>query len=68
MKKSKVQEITEYLPIMLMTFILCGMIYFSLEMIFRGRSDWTMFVCAGMIGVLASALNNVFTYEMLFQE
>ena len=68
MKKSKIQKIIEYIPVMFVIFIICGIIYFSLEMIFRGRSDWTMFVCAGLIGVLASALNNIFTYEMLFQE
>ena len=44
------------------------MIYFTLEIIFRGRSDWTMFICAGLVGVLTSALNNIFTYDMLFQE
>lgn len=68
MKKNIINKIANYLPIMIITFIICGMIYFTLEIIFRGRSDWTMFVCAGFIGVLTSALNNIFTYDMLFQE
>ena len=68
MKKNIINKIAKYLPVMMITFIACGMIYFILEMIFRGRSDWTMFICAGLIGILTSALNNIFTYEMLFQE
>ena len=30
-------------------------------------SHWTMFLCAGIIGLIASLLNNFFTFDMLLQ-
>ena len=50
-------------------FFACGGIYYGLEEIFKSNhtSDWTMFVCAGIIGLIASLLNNFFTFDMLLQ-
>lgn len=48
-------------------FSACGGAYYGLEILFRGYSNWTMFICAGIIGLLASLLNNFFTFDMLLQ-
>ena len=50
-------------------FGVCGLVYYFGEMIFKSNhiSHWTMFVCAGLIGLLASLLNNFFTFDMLLQ-
>lgn len=39
-------------------FIISGFIYVTLELIWRGRSDWTMFLCAGLCGLVMANLNN----------
>ena len=50
-------------------FFTCGGIYYGLEEIFKSNhiSDWTMFLCAGVIGLLASLLNNFYSFDMLLQ-
>lgn len=48
-------------------FITCGLVYFVMELIARGHSDVSMILCAGVIGLLASLVNNLFTFEMLLQ-
>ena len=48
-------------------FSACGGTYYGLEILFRGYSNWTMFLCAGIIGLIASLLNNFFTFDMLLQ-
>lgn len=50
-------------------FFACGGIYYGLEEIFKSShtSHWTMFVCAGLIGLLASLLNNFYSFDMLLQ-
>lgn len=55
--------------IMTATFLVCGFIYYMLEIVFRSghASDISMFICAGLIGVIASTLNNWFSFEMLLQ-
>lgn len=50
-------------------FVVCGLVYYFGEIIFKSNhtSHWTMFVCAGLIGLIASLLNNFFTFDMLIQ-
>ena len=50
-------------------FGVCGLVYYFSEIIFKSShiSHWTMFVCAGLIGLIASLLNNFFTFDMLLQ-
>ena len=48
-------------------FIVIGLTYFGIEMVVRGRSDVSMIICAGIIGVIVGLLNDVFSYEMLLQ-
>ena len=48
-------------------FIVVGLTYFGIEMIVRGRSDVSMIVCAGIIGVIVGLLNDIFSYDMLIQ-
>ena len=46
-------------------FIVIGLTYFGIEMIVRGRSDVSMILCAGIIGVIVGLLNDIFSYDML---
>lgn len=51
----------------ILIFSACGGTYYGLEILFRGYSNWTMFFCAGVIGLLASLLNNFYSFDMLLQ-
>lgn len=45
-----------------------GFIYIMLELLWRGRSHWTMFVCAGLCGlVMANVNNNLLKFETDFR-
>ena len=48
-------------------FIVIGLTYFGIEMAVRGRSDISMIICAGLIGVIVGLLNDIFSYDMLIQ-
>ena len=48
-------------------FIVIGLTYFGIEMAVRGRSDVSMIICAGIIGVIVGLLNDIFSYDMLIQ-
>ena len=48
-------------------FIVIGLTYFGIEMAVRGRSDISMIICAGVIGVIVGLFNDVFSYDMLIQ-
>ena len=59
----KVKQIVKQLTI----FIVIGLTYFGIEMAVRGRSDISMIICAGLIGVIVGLLNDIFSYDMLIQ-
>lgn len=39
-------------------FAVSGLIYTSLELIWRGHTHWTMFLCAGLCGLVMANINN----------
>lgn len=39
-------------------FIVSGFIYTALELLWRGYTHWTMFVCAGLCGLAMANINN----------
>lgn len=39
-------------------FIISGLIYIILELMWRGRTHWTMFLCAGLCGLVMANINN----------
>ena len=39
-------------------FCTSGLIYIVLELLWRGRTHWTMFVCAGICGLVMAAVND----------
>lgn len=46
-----------------------GIIYIGMEMAFRGRSHWTMFVLGGICFVILGLINQVIPWEMpLYQQ
>ena len=51
----------------LFIFLFCGIGYVAIELLFRGRSDVSMFILAGICGtVFLTWLNNIFTYDTDF--
>ena len=49
-------------------FIIFGTIYFGIECIWKGHlTHWSMFVLAGMIGLLIGGINECIPWEMPFQ-
>ncbi len=45
-------------------FILGGVLYYSIEMIFRGHSHWTMGVVGGLCFIIVGGINNWIPWEM----
>lgn len=48
----------------LVLFGIGGLIYFGIEMLYRGHSHWTMFFVGGLCFVLVGAINEYFPWEM----
>ena len=48
---------------LIFTYALCGGLYIMLEMLWRNRSDLSMFFLAGFLGWFAMFFNNIFSYE-----
>ncbi len=48
------------------TFVVFGLMYYGVEILYRGYSHWAMAVLAGIIAVLIGGLNDTFSYEMPF--
>lgn len=48
----------------LVLFLTGGLIYILIELLFRGRTHWSMFLVGGMCFVLVGGLNNWFTWEL----
>lgn len=50
-------------------FIVFGAIYFGIECLWKGHlTHWSMFVLAGMIGVLIGSINECIHEDMTFQD
>ena len=48
-------------------FIIFGAIYFGLECLWKGHlTHWSMFVLAGMVGVLIGSINEIIEWEVPF--
>ena len=50
----------------IVVFILGGLIYCGIELIFRGRTHFTMFLLAGCCSLVMAGLNNIFSFDMPF--
>ncbi len=48
----------------LLLFAVGGAVYTVMELAFRGRTHWTMFLVGGICFVLVGGLNNWFSWEM----
>lgn len=60
-KNKKLKRLAECL----LVFISVGTLYFIIECIYKQRmSHWSMFILAGIVGLIAMLLNDFFTYEM----
>ena len=47
-------------------YVFSGVLYTTIELLFRQRSDITMFFLAGICGLILTGLNNIYTYELDF--
>ena len=47
-------------------YIFSGVLYITIELFFRHRTDITMFLLAGICGLILAGLNNIYTYELDF--
>lgn len=47
-------------------FYIGGLTYCGIEMLYRGRTHWSMFLCAGIIFIYASVQNEVFEWDYPF--
>lgn len=53
---------------LLIIFNVSGIIYVCLEILWRGYSHWTMYLCAGICGLIMAAINdNWFSFETDFR-
>ena len=48
----------------LVLFGIGGLTYIAIELLWRGRSHWTMFIIGGLCFVLIGAINEIFTFDM----
>ena len=54
---------------LLVIFVVSGFTYTMLELLWRGRTHWTMFICAGLCGlVMANINNNLLEFNTDFRE
>ena len=52
----------------LILFIFGGVIYFLIEILWRGYSHWTMFLLGGLCFVIVGAINNFIPWKMKFEK
>lgn len=45
-------------------FVIGGFLYMLIELMWRGRTHWTMFIVGGICFVLVGLVNEVFTWDM----
>lgn len=62
--KQKIQFILKCIFKYLVLFITNGSIYVNLEIFFRGYSHISMFILAGVCGIVIGGLNNWYTWDM----
>lgn len=48
-------------------FIIGGFIYFNFEIFARGFSHWSMFIVGGLCFVIIGLLNEIYSWNLLFQ-
>lgn len=45
-------------------FVIGGLLYILIELLWRGRTHWTMFIVGGICFVLVGLVNEIFTWDM----
>lgn len=51
---------------LLFMFLFSGTVYVCIELLFRGRTTFSMWVVGGICGMIISQINNYFSFEMDF--
>lgn len=47
-----------------MLFAIGGLLYIVIELLWRGRTHWTMFIVGGICFLLIGLINEIFTFDM----
>ncbi len=64
MKENKQNTIWFNILKHLILFLIGGFIYTSIELLWRSRTHWTMFIVGGVCFIMIGLINEVFTYDM----
>ena len=57
------KKVPKVIAKLIFTYALCGGLYVMLELAWRGRSDISMLLLSGFLGLFAMFFNNIFSYE-----
>ena len=57
------KKVLKVIAKLIFTYALCGGLYVMLELAWRGRSDISMLLLSGFLGLFAMFFNNIFSYE-----
>ena len=61
------KNILSYLKKESILFLLGGILYFFIEILYRGYSHWTMYIVGGLCFVLMGLINELFTFDMYIE-
>lgn len=61
------KNILSYLKKESILFLLGGILYFFIEILYRGYSHWTMCIVGGLCFVLMGLINELFTFDMYIE-
>ena len=56
------KKVLKVIAKLIFTYALCGGLYVMLELAWRGRSDISMLLLSGFLGLFAMFFNNIFSY------
>lgn len=57
---------TKYIAKNLILFVLYGILYVLIEILYRNYSHWSMFLLGGLCGILIGIINEYYSWEMPF--
>ena len=57
------KKVLKVIAKLIFTYALCGGLYVMIELAWRGRSDISMLLLSGFLGLFAMFFNNIFSYE-----
>jgi len=62
-----IKNLTKYTSKECLLFILGGIVYTIIELLWRGSSHWSMYIVGGICFVLIGLINEIFTFNMYIE-